>query len=380
MPAAADASRGSREPRSVFAALVVGGCLTWNITNVGAIADPLAAHYGVSLAPIGLLTTALFVTHFLVQLPAGRAADRFGSRSVALVASACALVGNGLLLLDDAGFALALAARALVGIGSGAGFVAGLDLVRAGGGGPVAQGLYGGATMAGGGLALMIVPSLTDTSGWRAAFWTAALLALLAGASAAWAGASQRVAHAKTWILWDRALAPVGALQAASFGLAVVAGNWAVPLLERRDVASSAAGLASGLILFAGIATRPVGGVLATHARSRALVGTSLVGIAVGAGLLAVDAPYAVAALGSFLLGVSTGFPFAAIFAAAQRARPETPGAAIAFVNSFGVLTILVGTPLAGLAFDLPGEGALAFACIAALAAASLLALRRAPL
>jgi cyanate permease len=364
----------------VVAGLVVGGCLTWNITNVGAVADPLAEHYGVSLAAVGVLTTALFVTHFLAQLPAGRAADRFGSRSVALVAVAAAVAGNGLLLVDDAGFPLALIARALVGIGSGAGFVAGLDLVRAGGGGPVAQGVYGGATMAGGGLALMIVPPLTDATSWRAAFWTAALLALVAGVAVAAVRGLPRVAHTRTWILWDRELVPIGLLQAATFGLAVVAGNWAVPLLERRDVGPAAAGLASGLILFAGVVTRPVGGVLVSHARNSALVGASLAGMTVGAAVLAADAPYAVTALGAFLLGVSAGFPFAAIFAAAQRARPTAPGAAIAFVNAFGVLTILVGTPLAGLAFDLPGDGAVAFACIAALAASSLLLLRKAAL
>jgi predicted MFS family arabinose efflux permease len=58
--------------------------------------------------------------------------------------------------------------------------------------------------------------------------------------------------------------------------------------------------------------------------------------------------------------------------------RPDAPGAAIALVNACAVLTILVGTPLAGLTFDLPGEGSLAFAAIAALCALSLVALRRA--
>jgi MFS family permease len=364
----------------VVAGLAVGGCLTWNVTNVGAVADPLAAHYGVSLAAVGLLTTALFATHFLAQLPAGRAADRFGSRSVALVAVAAALAGNGLLVLDDVGFPLALLARALVGIGSGAGFVAGLDLVRAGGGGPVLQGVYGGATMAGGGLALMVVPALADNGGWRAPFWTAAVLAVVAGTAAATARGLPRIEHSEPWITWDRELVPIGVLQAATFGLAIVAGNWAVPLLERRDVAPAAAGLASGLILFAGIATRPVGGMLVTHARNRALVGASLVGVSGGAALLALGVSYALSAAGAFVMGVAAGFPFAALFAAAQRVRPTAPGAAIAFVNSFGVLTVLVGTPLAGLAFGLPGDGGLAFAAIAVLAAAALLALRRAPL
>ena len=57
------------------------------------------------------------------------------------------------------------------------------------------------------------------------------------------------------------------------------------------------------------------------------------------------------------------------IFAAAQRTRPDAPGAAIALVNACAVLTILVGTPLAGLAFELPSDGRLAFAVIAVLGA-----------
>ncbi|HZN22576.1 MAG TPA: MFS transporter, partial [Gaiellaceae bacterium] len=164
---------------AVVAGLAVGGCLTWNVSNVGAVADPLSDEYGVSLAAIGLLTTALFLTHLLIQLPAGRGADRFGARAVALAAVAATVLGCGILLADDS-FGVALAGRAVVGLGSGAGFVAGLDLVRAGGGGPLLQGVYGGATMAGGGLALMVVPALTQATDWRAPYWSALLLALVA--------------------------------------------------------------------------------------------------------------------------------------------------------------------------------------------------------
>ncbi len=324
---------------------------------------------------MGLLTTALFVTHLAVQLPAGRGADRFGSRTVALLAVLAGVLGNLVLLLDTE-FELALLGRAIVGIGSGAAFVAGLDLVRAGGGGAALRGAYGGATMAGGGLALMIVPPLTDATSWRAAYWTAAVLAVLAALPTLAAGGLPRIGHAGAWLLGDRSLLPIGLLQAATFGLAVVAGNWVVPLLERQGVSSTAAGLAGGLVLFVGIVTRPAGGILAGRVSGRLLVAASLVGISAGALLLAVGGSLALSTLGAFVLGLMAGLPFAVIFAAAQRLRPDAPGAAIALVNACAVLTILVGTPLAGLAFELPGDGRIAFAVIAALAAAALLPLR----
>src|SRR6185503_20973257 len=229
----------TRSKAGIAAGLAVGGCLTWNVSNVGAAADPLATHYGVSVAAVGLLTTALFLTHLAVQLPSGRAADRFGSQSVAFFAIAAGVLGNVVLLLD-ASFELALVGRAIVGLGSGAAFVSGLDLVRAGGGGPALQGLYGGATMTGGGLALMVVPPLTDATSWRAAYWTAALLAVLAAFPTVLATGLPRIGHAGAWLLGDRALLPIGIMQAATFGLAVVAGNWVVPLLERQGVSSTA--------------------------------------------------------------------------------------------------------------------------------------------
>ena len=324
---------------------------------------------------MGLLTTALFVTHLAVQLPAGRGADRFGSQSVALLAVLAGVLGNVVLLLD-VGFELALVGRAIVGLGSGAAFVAGLDLVRAGGGGAALQGLYGGATMTGGGLALMVVPPLTDATSWRAAYWTAAVLAVLAALPTLAATGLPRIGHAGAWLLGDRSLLPIGLLQAATFGLAVVAGNWVVPLLERQGVSSTAAGLAGGLVLFVGIVTRPAGGILAGRVSGRLLVAAALVGTSAGALLLAVGGSLAVSALGAFVLGLMAGLPFAVIFAAAQRLRPDAPGAAIALVNACAVLTILVGTPLAGLAFELPSDGRIAFAVIAALAAAALLPLR----
>jgi cyanate permease len=183
-------------------------------------------------------------------------------------------------------------------------------------------------------------------------------------------------------VVGDRRLLPLGLVQAATFGLGVVAGNWVVTLLERQGVERAAAGLAGSLTLFAGILTRPGGGVLARRRPelARRVVAACLVIAAAGAGLLAVGGPLAVSVLGSALLGLAVGVPFAAVMTVTQRLRPEAPAAAVGLVNGVAVLTILVGTPLAGLAFSLPGEGRLAFAAIGALQLLAFLPLARARL
>jgi MFS family permease len=370
--AASSSGRAIQGP-AVVAGLAVGCLLTWNLSNVGAVADSLAAAYGTSLAVVGLLTTALFVTHLAAQLPAGIWSDRFGPHRVALGACVAAAAGNAVLLLD-ATIGVAAAGRLVVGLGSGAGFVAGLDLVRAGGGGAQLQGLYGGATMAGGGLALLIEPPLTDATGWRAPYASALVLALAAAALVLGVRGLHPVGRTRRGVLGDAALLPLGALQVASFGLAVIAGGWIVPLLERHGAATAVAGALGSFVLLAGIVTRPLGGAVANRwpAHRRALVTGSLVAVAVGALLLAAGGPLWLSAVGSLALGLAAGLPFAVVFEAAQRLRPDAPAAAIAFVNGCAVLAILIGTPLVGLGFDLPGDGGAGFAGIALLALAGL--------
>lgn len=368
---------------TIAAGIVLGAGVTWNISSVGAAADPLAAAYGVSLAAVGLLTTALFVTHLAAQIPSGRLSDRFGSRRVGLAALAAVSIGNGIALAGDV-YGLGLAGRVVAGLGTGGGFVAGLDLVRTGGGGPTAQGVYGGGTMAGGGLAIAVVPLLDGPLGWRAPFWTGLALALVCVPVVLRAGGGAGSLHAgeRAGVLGDRRLLPLGLVQAATFGLSVVAGNWVVTLLERQGVERAAAGIAGSLTLFAGIVTRPGGGLLVRRRPdlTRRLVAACLVVAAAGAALLAAAGPLGLSVLGAALLGLAVGLPFAALMSATQRLRPDAPAAAVGLVNGVAVLTILVGTPLAGLAFDLPGDGRLAFAVIAGLMALALVPLARARL
>src|ERR671935_99932 len=171
--------RQADRPRVAAAGgVALGFAVGWNVANTGAIARPLADAYDVPLAAVGLLTTALFVTHFASQVPGGRLVDRIGARRAGLGAAAVIVAGNAVALAAPS-FPLGLAARLVIGLGTGAGFVAGSDYVRAATASPTAQGLYGGAAVGGGGVALAIVPLL---SGWRAPYASAAVVGAILGA------------------------------------------------------------------------------------------------------------------------------------------------------------------------------------------------------
>lgn len=371
-------------------AVLGGGALAlatgWNTTNVGAVAEPLADSYGVALATVGLFTTALFVTHLAAQIPGGRASDRLGARRAGFVALATIAVFNAAALAASDP-SLALAARALTGFGTGVAFVAGSAYVRAAGGSPFAQGLFGGVGLAGGGLALAAVPTAEAWLGWRAPFATAlaiavaALVLLLLGPSDAPRNAARRDEALPRGLLRDQRLYRLAALHGASLGLGTVVGNWVVTLLDRHGgVSVEAAGVVGALTLLLGIVTRPLGGwILREHPeRVRATLAASLVAGAVGTLAIAAAEPLAVAAVGAALVGIAVGIPFSAAFTGAAVTRPDAPAASVGFVNAAASGVVVAGAPLLGLAFALPGDGRLGFVVVAVLWAAALFALPRA--
>jgi nitrate/nitrite transporter NarK len=358
----------------------VGFAAGWNIADTGAVADELAAAYGVGLGMVGLFTAVLFGVHLLMQLPAGRLSDRFGPARVCAAGLAVMALCNALAsIAPEPG--LVLAARALMGVGTALGFIGGSDLVRATGGSPFAQGLYGGLATAGGGVALAVVPALEPALGWRAPFVTAIVVAALAGVMLL---AAPRPAHLRRAsasrtslraLARDARLLRLAAVFAASFGLSVVIGNWVVTLLERETpLSGGAAGAIGALTLVLGIVSRPLGGWI-LHQRPgsmrAAIVAAALVG---AAGTLALATGSAVLALaGACAVGLAAGISFAPAFTGAARLHPGAPATAVGFVNGTGALTILVGTALVGAAFS-AGAEIWAFAVLAVLWAASALA------
>jgi nitrate/nitrite transporter NarK len=230
--------------------------------------------------------------------------------------------------------------------------------------------LFGAISMVGAGLAVALLPLWGR---WQAPFLSAAAVAavgvLLVVASPRAAHVRRHTHRAPTVL--DRQLLPLGAWHAASFGASVVLGNWVVTLLHRAGGTSEhAAGIAGGLVLFLGLISRTLGGRLMDRP---GVVRASFVASAAGTVALAVATPFGLAVLGAVIVGLAAGIPFAPAFAGAARARPDAPGAAVGFVNMVAAVVILVGTPLLGLTFSLPGDGRIGFAVVAALCLATVL-------
>src|SRR6185312_4487260 len=177
--------------------------------------------------------------HMVMQVPGGRAADRFGARTSALTGLVLVAAGNAI-SLPAPHPALAFAGRAVVG---------GSDYIRARGGSPLLQGMYGGGSVLAPGIAVAVVPFLADHFGWRASYTSAIVVAAGCAALLAAAPATTRtLRHAgerlDAALFTDRLLLRLAAIHALSFGFSVVVGNWVVTLLEHHGHSKRSAAIA----------------------------------------------------------------------------------------------------------------------------------------
>jgi MFS family permease len=364
--------------RAAIGGIGVAFAVGWNIAALGAVATRLSHAYGVGLATIGLFVTVQFVVHMAMQIPGGRAADRFGARRTALAGLAFIAVGNAVGLIQ-ASVALGFAGRAVVGLGTGLAFVSGSDYIRARGGSPLLQGVYGSASVLAPGIALAVVPAI---GGFRAPYVTALLVAAVSFFVLAIAPAAPRTPRHEgerlgADLFRDARLYRFGAIHALSFGFSVVVGNWVVTLLEHHGQSKGTAAAVGSLTLLLGFFSRIAGGWLLRRPDAARWVAGSLVAGGASAVALATPLPLAGLVAATAVLGLAAGIPFAMAFSGAAAARPDAPGAAVGFVNALASFVIVVGTPLVGLTFSLPGDGRIGFVAMGVLAALAALATPR---
>lgn len=349
--------------RALISGCAAGFAFSANYTNHAPMVPALRGEFGFDQTKAGLLTTAIFLTHALMQVPGGRLADRLGAARVMAVALAWVAVANFAIAFAGAYWQL-LFWKAFAGIGTGACFTAGARYIVGlfeGRSLHLAQGLFGGSVVLGSGFVLFAVPRLLGAFGWRGAFLGGAMVATAVWIW--WIAAAPRPRHMAPAsgslldMIRHRELWLLGWMQMASFGLAIVAGTWIASLLKTTfRMPLETAGTMGSMVLLLGIVSRPLGGWLAHRMPIRALIGGALLLNAAACGALASGRWTGLALAAIVALGAGCGLPYAGVFNRAAELFPGRAGAAMGLVNMVGIAMILAGAPAVGYLADWTGH------------------------
>jgi predicted MFS family arabinose efflux permease len=354
----------------------------------GVAGQAAADRLGVALPALGVFTLVQLSMYVLGQIPAGTAADRLGPRRTLLVGLALMAIGETTFALAH-GFGLALAGRAIVGLGDAMTFVNVLRLAHSWF--PEhRQALLAALTAAAGGLGQLFttIPlqiALTDL-GWAVTFAATTGLTLLLAVGVWLAvrdrppGAPAPPAHAHAPIVQTLREAArrtgtrhgfcVHASLMAPFG--IFTAMWGVPYLQHAQGFSHGQAAALLLVCVAAFTgALPIVGSVARRGlrvENRVVVGLGAL-VAATLALLAlwpgVAAPTPVLIAGLVILGFGGATSIAAFDIARREAPAHASGAAIALVNCSGFISAAVGAWVVGLLLpDAPSAASYAHAVL----------------
>jgi MFS family permease len=330
----------------------------------------------VSLTAVGLLSgTAYFAAGAVATPLVVPLAARAGVVRATGVAAAVMSAGQVLFAVSPA-FAGLLAARILVGAGTGLALVAGPVLARELGGVRL-LGLLGGAITLGIAVALGLGSVLEDAGAtWRAGFVTSAavcalpLLVLPPRISTRPVPLPERAfvrAAFRTGALWR-----LTALFVAANGVPLIVSAWLVVYLTRQAHVRTAVAGGLAFVLF-GLITlvRPIGARLARGRRGFGALGCggSLVAAA-GLVALAASPSVIVASLAVVLMGTGFALPYAVMIEVVQRLFPGQATATLALAQTGPNVVPIVVIPLVGSALG-SRSAPWAFVLLAAFVAAA---------
>jgi predicted MFS family arabinose efflux permease len=307
----------------------------------------------------GLLSTALFTAYMATTLLTTGLAEQLGPKRMVGAGLAVSAVGT-VVLAAAPGYAFALVAKAIQGLGSALAFVAGARYLAGLYGerrNHFALGLYGGGFPLGSAVALVAMPPLAAAfGGWRGAFWAEA--AFVGVAATLWWATPSVAPVARPGNIRDALRCPncwwTSLQHAAGFGMGIASATWiTVYLLREFGLPLELSGLLGSLLLVLAVLARPLGGFLLAreHVPTRRVMRIGDLAIVAGVALLALpDRPLPVALAGAVLGGIGVGLPYSAVFNTAAASLPAAPGAAQGLAAIGGTAGVMIGAPAMGFA------------------------------
>jgi len=317
----------------------------------------VAADFGLDDLGAGLLSTALFTSYMATTLLTTGLAERIGPKRMVGAGLAVSAAGT-VMFAASPGYAAALVAKAVQGVGSALAFVAAARYLAGLYGerrNHFALGLYGAGFPLGSAVALVTMPPLAAAlGGWRGAFWTEAVF--VSAAALLWWAAPSVPPVARPGSIRDALRCPncwwTSLQHAAGFGLAIASGTWITVYLVREfGLPLELSGLLGSLLLVLAVLARPLGGFLLAreHMPTRRVMRIGDLAIVAGVALLALpDRPLAVALAGAVLVGIGVGLPYSAVFNTAAASLPGAPGAAQGLAAIGGTAGVMIGAPAMG--------------------------------
>jgi nitrate/nitrite transporter NarK len=360
---------------------LLGFVLSCNYTNHGPLVPTLVKVLSITMAAAGFFTTAVFLTHGILQMPGGALSDKFGPKKVGTI-GLIIIAGGNLLTGTATTYEQILTYKFITGIGTGAAIVAGLRYVPtffAGKEIALAQGVYGGSILLGSGFVIYVIPQLLAGLGWQGVFYTtgtmAAVLAVLWHLLAPNTPASGSV----TKIDWaglrtNRNIWLLSLTQFGSFGTVISCGVWVNTLLQKNiHLDPKTAGMIGSLVLLIGIIMRPVGGLIVDKkwCTAKQVLILAHAGLAVSFAWLGMCNNITSAVIAILFTGIMAALPFGPIFTYAVASFPKSPGVAMGFVNTWGAIAVMVLPPLMGSFVDSSGTFLSAFYLLAGVAVAA---------
>ncbi len=365
-----------QQKTALFCACLAGFAFSANYTNHAPLKEWLmnsfdSPEFPFTKAMFGFLTTAIFLTHALMQIPGGHLADKFGPKKLLCIALAVVCIGNFGISFSES-YNQLLFWKFFVGFGTGVSFVSGARYIYQSM--PteklfIYQGYYGASVLLGSGFVIFAVPQIARSyDNWAPAFISTSAVALLTLITVLFFSpkpfAKEHPHSSISVMLSNGQLYLLGLVQMASFGLVIVIGSWITEMLKDNFTFENKLVIPfiASLVLLLGIFTRPWGGKLVTQIGVRKLLVISLLLNTLGCFILAfINDNLIINIFAIILLGIGCGLPYAGLFNRAALLFPGRAGAAMGLVNMLGIVFILVAAPLVGKITDFTGSFSSAF-------------------